>query len=130
MVYYRYGGVYRIHLYGSSSIIVCDSSICKHILNLNENFKAEWPTNKVLGRYQLMVNVMISLRVWLWIASLVQMHLLGLCSKSNLVLFLSFNHGLKGLQSKLSMILRRYTSHPFCHRHKFMYIIIMHGLIS
>ncbi|XP_057547919.1 ent-kaurenoic acid oxidase 1-like [Amaranthus tricolor] len=49
----RYGnnvGVYRTHLYGAPSIIVCASSLCKHILNSGDNFKAEWPTNKVVGR--------------------------------------------------------------------------------
>lgn len=43
-------GVYRTHLYGAPSIIVCASSLCKHILNSGENFKAEWPTHKVVGR--------------------------------------------------------------------------------
>ncbi|CAO2816267.1 unnamed protein product [Amaranthus hypochondriacus] len=49
----KYGnnvGVYRTHLYGAPSIIVCASSLCKHILNSGDNFKAEWPTNKVVGR--------------------------------------------------------------------------------
>ncbi|CAO2832131.1 unnamed protein product [Amaranthus hypochondriacus] len=49
----KYGnnvGVYRTHLYGVPSIIVCASSLCKHILNSGDNFKAEWPTNKVVGR--------------------------------------------------------------------------------
>ncbi|KAL2903115.1 Beta-amyrin 11-oxidase [Bienertia sinuspersici] len=48
----KYGenvGVYRTHLYGSPSIIVCSPALCKLVLNSSDKFKQEWPTTEVLG---------------------------------------------------------------------------------
>lgn len=52
----RYGngvGMYRTHLFGSPSIIACEPSINKFILQSDDLFKIRWPSVELVGRYSL-----------------------------------------------------------------------------
>ncbi|XP_073283692.1 ent-kaurenoic acid oxidase 1-like [Primulina huaijiensis] len=49
------GGLYRTHLFGSPSIIVCPPSAIKFVLQSDSNFLPEWPAPELVG-----VNALVS----------------------------------------------------------------------
>ncbi|RWR82778.1 cytochrome P450 [Cinnamomum micranthum f. kanehirae] len=52
----RYGrgvGLYRTHLFGSPSIIACEPSINKFILQSDDLFSVKWPSVEIVGRHSL-----------------------------------------------------------------------------
>ncbi|KAL3528315.1 hypothetical protein ACH5RR_007637 [Cinchona calisaya] len=52
----KYGdkvGLYRTHLFGKPSIIVCSPSACKFVLQSEENFFLEWPAVEIVGKNSL-----------------------------------------------------------------------------
>ena len=47
---YRYGkiGIYKAHMFGCPSIIVCSSEICRHVLTNDEHFRVGYPKSAYL----------------------------------------------------------------------------------